>query len=262
MGLAERAALDHAAAMILNNTIPHDPLAPRPLPGITPVGPEGWLQINDAYAGQLAEKARLLSEARGKVLWLDPQAQPVAEELLSEVLKALPQGFARDGDTVLCPDGRRVQPDWSDPLGTLGHLVQEDFCLLVKEGDEHVLRGALLCFPASWMLAEKAGRPLIGIHDPVASYDASIAKRVQRLFDGIQVGRPLWRFNALWYAEPDLFHPRGSSDRRIPVDPASAPYMRSERQSLIRLPVSGAVVFSIHTYVLARASLSAGRDPA
>ncbi|WGW02456.1 heme-dependent oxidative N-demethylase family protein [Tropicibacter oceani] len=244
--------------MILNHSIPYDPLRPRPLPGIAPVGPEGWLSVNEAYAGQLAEKARLLDSGRDKVLWLDPTALPVAQELLDEVLSALPQGFARDGGAVICPDGRRVTPDADDPLASLGQLVQEDFCLLVKEGDEHVLRGALLCFPASWMLAEKAGQALIGIHEPVEPYDDGIARRVQRLFDGVQVGRPLWRFNALWYQDAALFHPRASDDRRPIGDPATAPYMRSERQSLMRLPVSGAVVFSIHTYILPRAALSAG----
>ena len=243
--------------MILNRTIPYDPLSPRPLPGITPVGPEGWLLCDEAYDGQLAEKARLLRGARDKVLWLDPSAQPIAQELLSEVLNALPQGFSGDGKDVICPDGRLVTPDFDDPLASLGQLVQEDFCLLVKEGEEHVLRGALLCFPASWMLAEKAGRPLIGIHEPVKSYDGGIAKRVQRLFDGVRVGQPLWRFNALWYQDAALFHPRASDDPRPIGHPDHSPYMRSERQSLMRLPVSGAVVFSIHTYILPRAALSA-----
>jgi len=36
------------------------------------------------------------------------------------------------------------------------------------------------------------------------------------------------------------------------VDIGSAPYLRSERQSILRLPDTGAVVFSIHTYVVAR----------
>ena len=37
-----------------------------------------------------------------------------------------------------------------------------------------------------------------------------------------------------------------------------APFLRSERQCILRLPQSGAVVFSIHTYVLARADVASG----
>jgi len=118
----------------------------------------------------------------------------------------------------------------------------------------------VLCFPASWTLSEKFMQPLIGIHDTVDDYDEGIARRVQRLFDGVQVGRPLWRFNALWYADASLHQPHSVDDRRKQVDDATAPYFRSERQCIIRLPKTRAVVFSIHTYMLARASLD-GKNP-
>lgn len=244
--------------MILQNRIPYDVTQPRPLPGIAPLDMADWLIVDEAYAGQIAEKVRLLSEVRDRVLWLAEDAHDAAAELVELVLANLPDGFSRDGDSVLCPDGRRVTPDPDDQLGSLGQIVQEDLCLMVREGEEHVLKGAILCFPASWTLAEKAGRPLIGIHEPVADYDDNIARRVQRLFDGVREGRPLWRFNALWYAEPTLFHPRSENARRTPVDRSRAAYFRSERQSLVRLPRTGAVVFSIHTYVLARPDVPAG----
>ena len=65
-----------------------------------------------------------------------------------------------------------VAIDRGDPMGTLGHLVQEDLCLMEKRGEEHVLTAAVLCFPASWRLADKIGRPLEAIHVPVPEYDA------------------------------------------------------------------------------------------
>jgi hypothetical protein len=37
------------------------------------------------------------------------------------------------------------------------------------------LTAAILCFPASWTLAEKLGRPLGAIHGPVAGYDPGMA---------------------------------------------------------------------------------------
>lgn len=238
--------------MILQTHIPYDVTAPRPLPGIAPLEMADWLIADEAYAGQITERARLLREARDKVLWMAPDALEAAQELLEMVLAHLPAGFARDRGRVLCPDGRSVTPDPADPLGSLGHIVQEDLCLMVREGEEHVLKAAILCFPASWTLAEKAGRPLIGIHEPVQSYDDNIARRVQRLFDGVREGRPLWRFNALWYDDPTLFQPRSEHAPRTPVGSADAQYFRTERQSLVRLPRTQAVVFSIHTFVVAR----------
>lgn len=139
--------------------------------------------------------------------------------------------------------------------------MQEDFCLLSKSGDEHVLDAAVLCFPASWRLAEKIGRPLSAVHDPVAEYDAGLARRVQRLFDGVQAGRPLWRFNVLYYDDPALFQPRSAQMPRPLSHARTAPFIRSERQCILRLPRTRAVVFSIHTYVIATGSEQGGQPP-
>ncbi|MCB1312515.1 MAG: DUF3445 domain-containing protein [Sedimentitalea sp.] len=244
-------------ADILQRRLPYDPMAPRPLPGIQPLALEDWLIADEAFAGQMAERARLLAERREAVLALAEGARGAALELLDLVLSLAYPGA---GEMALRPDGIAVPIDRADPLATLGHLVQEDLCLLqTPEGAaEHILTGAVLCFPASWKLAEKIGRPLLAIHDPVASYDAGIAARVQRLFDGVQPGRPLWRFNALWYEEAALHQPRSRHQRRPQRRAGEAPFLRSERQCILRLPQSGAVVFSIHTYVLARADVASG----
>ncbi|MEZ5716358.1 MAG: DUF3445 domain-containing protein [Paracoccaceae bacterium] len=237
---------------ILQRSLPYDVLAPRPLPGIAPLDVADWLWVDDAFAAQMAERERLIGDHRDKVIALDEAARPAADELLETVLEAalrLP-GFTRAGDAVTRPDGRQVRIDRGDPLGTAGRLVQEDFCLLEKRGDEHVLVGAVLCFPASWSLEQKFLRPLIAIHIPVDSYDDNIARRVQRLFDGVQPGRPLWRFNALLYSDPGLHQPRREGDRRVKPATGQAGFLRSERQTLRRLPQTGAVVFGIHTFVL------------
>tara|TARA_B100001989_G_scaffold43972_1_gene27519 strand:- start:349 stop:762 length:414 start_codon:yes stop_codon:yes gene_type:complete len=132
----------------------------------------------------------------------------------------------------------------------LGRLVQNDFCILQKTGNEHVLTAAALCFPASWSLEEKFLKPLIDIHTPVKEYNDVIAKRVQRLFDGLQIDRPLWRFNALYYEDPHLFQPRRANQPRRKPAPNKANYFRSERQTLVKLPKSGAIIFGIHTFVV------------
>ena len=251
-GLCAARQSGYVGRMILQHSLPYDPFADRSLPGIAPLDMADWLIVDEAYAGQMAERARLLAERPEEVLWRDPVAAGAEAELLAMVLDNLPAGFARDGDSVITPDGRRVTPDPDHALESCAALVQEDLCLLIKEGEEHVLRAALLCFPASWRLAEKAGRALLAIHEPVHDYDLDLARRVQRLFDGVQPGRPLWRFNALWYDDPTLFQPRSASTPRPPTDRGRAGFFRSERQSILRLPESGAVVFSIHTFVLPR----------
>lgn len=241
---------------ILQKSLPYtpwdDPRMSR-LPGIQPLDPADWLLVDEAYGPQMAERDRLIAQVPDKVHALDPAALPAAQELLETILGHLAaRGDFEIGEgAVTRPDGGRVALDRASPLLTAARLVQEDLCLMEKwgEGEEHVLTGAALCFPASWTLAEKFMRPLIRIHRPVAPYDGEIARRVQRLFDGLAPGRVLWRANAHFYQDPALFQPRPEAAPRSEIE-GPAPYLRSERQCLLRLPETRAVVFSIHTYVV------------
>jgi len=238
---------------ITQQNIPYDINHPRALPGVAPLNTADWLLQDSAFAPQMAERERLLKHRRAEVLAVTEGGRRAADELLDFVLDWLTDcapGYGVSGTDVARPDGVTIPLDLSDPMGTLGQLVQEDFCLMEKQGDEHVLTGAVLCFPASWRLADKIGRPLTAIHDPVPDYDTQLASRVQRLFDGVQEGRPLWRFNVLRYAKPDLFQPDAREETRILSEGDDYPFIRSERQCVVRLPETRACVFSIHSYVL------------
>ena len=127
--------------------------------------------------------------------------------------------------------------------------------LLWGERSEHRLTGAILCFPSNWTLAEKFGKPLARIHLPVDRYDETVARRVQRLLDLLRPEAPLMRANVLFYSDEDLFNPRREFARHAPEEGA-ARFLRVERQVLLRLPVTRAVVFSIHTYMVRPSALT------
>lgn len=220
------------------------------LPGVLPIEDGDWLRVDEAFAGQMAERDRLILDLPHVVGALPDRGRAAAEELWEVVLGHLSQadGYKIGCNSVLRPDGVEVPLDRDRPLLTLGRLVQEDLCLMEREGDEHVLTGAVLCFPASWSLDEKIGRPLIGIHRTVKPYDGDMARRVQRMFDAIRPEKPLWRMNALVYADPTLHQPGREDSPR--TDRRGGQYLRAERQCLVKLPRTGAVVFSIHTYVV------------
>lgn len=250
---------------VLHKSLPFkvwmDPRLSR-LPGILPMDPDDWLRVDEAYAGQMAERERLIAERPQAVIGALPGAEAAVAELAEAVEARLPGlGFVREGAGWRCPDGRLVADDGA-ALARLGRLVQEDLCVM-QAGPEgqHRLTAAVLCFPASWTLEEKLGRGLPGIHRPVAVYDAGVAARVQRLFDAIRVEQPLWRGNVLDYVDPALHQPRTEANRRAkPEGPRG--YIRSERQGLMRLPRTGAVIFSIHTYVVDRATLTPDEEAA
>lgn len=218
------------------------------LPSMRPVvGP--WLFCDAAYGAQMADRRRLLAQCEGEVYAQTVDGLAAARGFLQIALAALPEGFVQSGDDVICPDGHRLRVDWNVPLRSVGDMLQQDVCILEKHGMEHVLTGAVLCFPASWTLAQKIGKPLITIHNPVSEYDTAVAARVQRMFDGVQEGRPMWRANALRYDDATLHQPRPENDPR-PVGRPDAPYLRSERQTVLRLPQPQAAAFVIHTTVV------------
>lgn len=226
-----------------------DPRTSR-LPGILPLLDQDWTCVDDAFAGQMAERDRLIANRPDLVHALQDRAVPAAQELYTSILKTLHgrAGYQITAGWVRRPDGIDVPLDADQPLLTLGRLVQEDLCILEQSDAEHVLTGAVLCFPAGWTLAQKLGHPMIQIHTPVDSYSPDIARRVQRLFDAIRPDQPLWRANSLIYDDPTLHQPRLEGEAR--PHPITKSYARSEKQCLIRLPDTRAVVFSIHTYVV------------
>ena len=245
--------------IVLHPALPFAPWADprtRRLPGVMPLDMDDWLRVDAAYAGQMALRDALIGERADAVHAVLPEAAEAAEELLALVLPRLPGlGFAAVSGGWRRPDGV-VVADGAGPLLTLGRLMQNDFCLMQADGaGEPALTGAILCFPAGWRLEEKLGRPMGRIHAPVVKYSDDVGRRVQRLMDAIRPETPMWRMNA-HLSRAALFNPLPEGHFKD-MSQDAMPYVRSERQCLIRLPVSRAVVFTIHTYLVPVAALSA-----
>ncbi|RMH45914.1 MAG: DUF3445 domain-containing protein [Alphaproteobacteria bacterium] len=219
-------------------------------PGVQPLDPADWLMRDATFAAQMAERDRLIAERPAEVMALLPGAEAAAAELVALLLDALAAdpGYRIGPDRVTRPDGVTI-PRGGDPLVVAGRLVQEDLLLLDRpEGlAEHRLAGGVLCFPARWTLAQKMDRGLLRIHRPVTFYAQALGARVQRLFDAIRPGRPLWRANWVIHNDPALFQPAREDDPGRRDVRAARLWLRVERQTLMRLPRSGAVVFGIRT---------------
>lgn len=226
----------------------------RRLPGTIPLAEDEWLITDEAFCGQMKLRDDLILHHKSAVHRLDAACMPAATELYDWIMRLIPRRGYGMGALVRRPDGVMVAPDRTRPLLTLGRLVAEDLCLMVPGPDgEHILGGAILCFPAGWTLSEKFGQPMLRIHAPVAQYTPDLGRRVQRLLDGIRPGIGLLRGTA-HHSNAPLHNPRTEAQGRAPD--AALPYIRVERQCLFRLPETGAVVFSIHTSVIRQEDLS------
>ncbi len=267
--LAAAAALAAAPGVALD----HAPIRPFETPrsahppGIAPLDPDDWLHSDETYAAQMAARDALIAAARPRVVARLPAGEAAERELLDLVVAHAQarHGLERVRGGARRRDGVTVAFD-DAPIAVAGRLAQEDFLILDRPEDaaepesEHRLVSGVLCFPAFWTLTEKIGRPLARIHKPVAGYEGGLARRVQRLFDGVRPGRPLWRANWNFQAGRGLWTPMSEAEK---IGPAAAPrrrddaaWLRVERQTVLRLPRSGAVVFGVRTLITPIARLT------
>jgi dimethylamine monooxygenase subunit A len=225
------------------------PRPPRPGPPFRhPVGVRGvdegeWLRPRPGDAGLLAWKARCLAEAGDWAFLALPGSEAGGVEAL---------------DVVAAAAGREPAPPWTPaaghPLLAASLLVAEDLCLLDVTGDEPVLVAGSVTMPSRWLLGEKVGRNLLGVHDPVPGYAAEIGRPTDRLLQRLSGGRILARTTWALTDDPSLFQPAETSriasakpEVRSAADAAERLSIRVEYQTVRPLPASGTVLFTIRT---------------
>lgn len=144
-----------------------------------------------------------------------------------------------------------------DPLDWVGRQVQEDL-ILMADTDVRLVAGQL-CFANDWCLNEKIGLRFWQIHAPVTPIVEPMMQAAQKLMERLPAGRSVWRLN--WSVKVSDQLDRSSrhmsvlnqllTDRLPDLTPETIGqqlYVRVERQTISRLPRSGAILFGIHTY--------------
>ena len=153
-------------------------------------------------------------------------------------------------------------------LGLTGGLPEaaaahhEDMCLLtLRPGeDQYRLVGAAVAWPSDWTPADKMGLPLRALHAPIQGYEEQLASGVDhfmaKLKPGAIYGRCNWFIAATgekrWVAKP----PEQAFAHVTPENAGETLFVRSERQTLRRLPETGAILFTIGIYVSSLGELS------
>jgi hypothetical protein len=234
---------------------------------LTTVPERGWFEFDDRYMHEMTEKQRLLRERHHEVFAVLPVSDAARAETLSEIVTNLttyaPGRFVREGSAlhnVLTGETWDLAAPGCDPLELAGRLVQEDLCVIQHGDDGPIFTAALLCFPSRWRLHEKLGKPLAAVHGPVPHYAERLAAPVDRFMAKVKPGHIASRLNWSVLDSPEMFQPTGKwreqANPAITADNAGEHlYLRVERQTLRRLPQSGAILFGIrvHSYQLARA---------
>jgi hypothetical protein len=136
--------------------------------------------------------------------------------------------------------------DWEQCLA-LGEFWEADFLLLKADADGEIrLYGGCLCFPSSWRLTDKIGKPIEFIHGPVPGLNESIGPGIHKFLAGLKPGAASLRHNWGLARSAELNHHPDRSLPRLDADtPADEVWLRVEHQALVALPQSGGILFGI-----------------
>ena len=182
-----------------------------------------------------------------------------------------------------------IGPDGADPLVAVALLASEDMLILLPakhgpQGDSaYMLKAGALLFPNDWALrshfnlprpeegdaqavqaweqakskslkSARLGKTPYEIHDGhVSHYMEHFASRVDMFFSQMRPGMRAWRRNWGMRLTDELCLHSDLPPPSLPQPTADNwerhGYLRSEHEVFIKLPASGAVIFSIKTYL-------------
>jgi len=263
-----------------------------------------WLEAasdKERFEKEMRVRRALLAEDKGSgvVVWSD-EASDAVEECLKMAVDWLCERYPKR--YAVTEDGCVRVDEWTserpvkdhrgrDALVLLGHLVQEDLCFMrpqtLDDGSTtYVFNAGAVCF--SFDPQKRRDKALRALHAPVPDYESKMSRVVDKIFDSLQVNRPMWRANWAVQNSDEIittdapWHPSnrviGGVDRRaevrssfadaktfadeahvgymdplsaLPTQPEDVPksmFLRVEYETIVRLPRTGYILFTIHTY--------------
>jgi hypothetical protein len=236
--------------------------------GLDPVRNSEWIQFSPRHADNMREKRGRLSTQSDRYYRTLPESLPAQRELRDRVIAHLATDhtdrYALAGSTLTSHHESlawHLDDPHVEPLRQLSDIIEEDFMLLQELNGVLRITASSNAYSSSGRLVAAVGQTVHWAHIPVPALSDKLGGRIDRVLSSVHQNTPCERFN--WQVTPmeTLFFPhdphRANADAMHAArdalcrDPASAGerlFIRVERQTLSRLPASGAVAFSLHTY--------------
>jgi hypothetical protein len=215
--------------------------------GLKPIPAAAWFEGGEA---EPAVRKDALLETAPALVWAEtPESRPAQAEALEFVGLTLQRAIDAGG---------------RPPLYAAAREVADDLCLMEKREGTWRLTALSLSAGSFFSAHEVIGRSLRELHVPVTGFGERFLTRVTRIFDGLRPDLLLERRNWSVVSSPELHMPDPAPMRAAirDLDPAQAAellFTRVERQTLRRLPRTGAVVFTIRVWLSPLAEVAA--DP-
>lgn len=230
--------------------------------GLSSLPVSEWIQYENDFTIRVQDKKRLIKSDRKRVLD-STKGSIIAQQELFDLLIQYLQEYRSDifkinKDSVVSikEDEKYWIKDYKNtPLELISYLAPDDFCVLEPCGDDYRLVAASLCTPTWWSLFEKMGKPLQGIHSPIANLEERIGRMIRYFLKNLSPGDCFQRSNWFLFSTDDLcVFPNSFNMHQDLINVTSDNldeklFLRSERQTFRKLPNTGAVVFGIKIYI-------------
>ncbi|KAL1800268.1 hypothetical protein ACET3X_000610 [Alternaria dauci] len=241
------------------------------------------IAMDNTHRERLQIRKELIEKERYEVLACNPEAAPAILELYEWLTRTyLPRRFpslytVTESRTHLrnhVTDGLIPlhMTNGEEALEILGSNIDTEFLLLTSSSKspntssfattaqtKYVLTAFINCFPSGFNTRSKLNQLLAAIHNPVPGYAAKLEKSMDRFFANLPVGKIVKRSNWSISTNGQLFCLEGNhmteedlalkqkmeAEEEIDLDKT---VLRCERQTLHRLPKTGALVFAFKTY--------------
>jgi hypothetical protein len=238
-----------------------------PAPNMFIYEPAKWLVPDREYKEQMAIRKALFEKRPTDILKIHPgQEQKVkeaAEEFLemtaSQLLTQFPSKFVKGNNSIKSLEtGVEVSLDpkvGPHPLEKLGMLIQDDVTINLRTDEGKViLAGGFLATPTNWALQDFIGIDVHAIHAGIPEYENRLKKTVEGAVERGARGKCIGRNNWFLVTNPELALPsyRRSTYKEPTITEANVGknlFLRSELESIVNLPKSGATIFTIRPRV-------------
>ncbi|KAJ5135576.1 uncharacterized protein N7515_004854 [Penicillium bovifimosum] len=248
--------------------------------------PSDLLPMDKTYKERISLRKTLVGQHHDVVVGVnknqtpqqDPRIRPAISELYTFLLKdylpvRYPKMFTLNADNTMFhnlvtdeywPTTLSATTPTIRPLEIIAQTIDEDFLILLPElvpedGQipKYVLEAYATCLPSGFNPRDKLGLRMVDIHKPVPGYKEKMELSMDRFFARLEVGKFVKRINWSITINAGLFAAFGgthaeSGKKEDPIEAGKLDVdntvLRCERQTLHRLPVSKAIVFTVHTY--------------
>ena len=234
--------------LISSCPLPFEQGPPRFDVGLAPIELQDWL-IPDDQAFWVGPKNELMDAESDAVFASITGSMPGQIEAAELVSNACSNSFDRG----------------EPPLFAASRLVSDDLVLMEMRDGAWTNTALCLCSPTFFSAYDAIGKSLFGLHRPVPGGDPGLGGRISRVFSLLRDELVLERHNWTVQWSNARYTPDGTPLRQAAgvaalAEAKDALHVRVERQTIRRLPQTGAVLFTIRIRLYKLADLLAEQD--